>query len=445
MQYNAAAVTIYPVTASCYPARPRQTVECMADRSRLLDLFVPAGCAVAGVLMFSEQWQALGGAMGGVIGGGLRWLVGSETVAKHVSPKTPSSSSRRDEGEVLSSLPVALLTLDDSGVVTSATPEALRLLARQVEGQHISIVFRTPSILAAVDAALNNGTTDSFDFRVNRPRQMILTATIRVLPPGGQGRIVVMLEDNTSRVRIEDARSDFVANASHELRTPLAAISGLVETLQGPAKNDPEAQEKFLALIAKQTRRMTRLANDLLSLSRIEADENILPTAEQDIVAILDDALAAIEPVAKAEQASVEPDIPPSLPKVHGSRDELTQVFVNLIENAIKYAGESSPVRVSARIDGSDLRVSVADDGPGIAPEDIPRITERFYRVDPADSRARGGTGLGLAIVKHIVSRHRGSLDIVSELGNGTEFTVTLPIVQSVERLNELAAQPPQS
>lgn len=412
---------------------PEQTVETMADKARLIDLLLPVGCVACGVLFLPTEMKAVGALAGGLLGTGLCWLIRSNDAADRAPDKAPSALSAKDKASVLAAVPIPLLVLDANGVVKTATSEAAQLLGREVERQHISTVFRAPPILAAVERALKHGTEGSVEFRINRPRQMALTATIRALRKDAAGCVVLMLQDNTNRVRIEDARSDFVANASHELRTPLAAISGLVETMQGPAKNDPAAQERFLGLIAKQTHRMTRLANDLLSLSRVEADENILPTTEQDIAEILWEALAAIAPVAEAANAQIETDIAAALPKVRGSREELTQVFVNLLENAIKYAGDDGPMRVSAHSDGSVLKVKVSDCGPGINPESIPRLTERFYRVDPTDSRTRGGTGLGLAIVKHIVSRHRGSLDITSKLGNGSEFTVTLPILQSVD------------
>jgi len=221
-------------------------------------------------------------------------------------------------------------------------------------------------------------------------------------------------------------RADFVANVSHELRTPLTSVVGFIETLRGPARGDIDAQDRFLDLMEGQSNRMTRIVNDLLSLSRIEMNEHTAPSDDvplRQIIATVADLLA---PQANDRDVVIELDLDALEGTVIGHPDELTQLFQNLIENAIKYGGRGSTVRVSAKVVENIASISVIDEGEGIPREHIPRLTERFYRVDTARSREMGGTGLGLAIVKHIANRHRGELTIQSEPGVGSTFTVTL-------------------
>jgi two-component system phosphate regulon sensor histidine kinase PhoR len=236
-------------------------------------------------------------------------------------------------------------------------------------------------------------------------------------------------------------RADFVANASHELRTPLSSLLGFIETLRGPARDDPEARERFLAIMHEQATRMARLVDDLLSLSRIEMNEHVPPTGRVDVADALRRAVDTLLLKAAARGMRIEIDAPADLPPVTGEADEIAQVLQNLIDNAIKYGRPNSTVRVAVgrsnrALPGgsgggdatageeSAIAVSVRDEGEGIARQHLPRLTERFYRVDTARSRAAGGTGLGLAIVKHIMNRHRGALEIDSELGRGSTFTV---------------------
>ena len=252
---------------------------------------------------------------------------------------------------------------------------------------------------------------------------------------------LIGLRELTEQLMIERMRSDFVANASHELRTPLAALSGFIETLAGPARDDPDARERFLETMAAEAARMTRLVNDLLSLSRIEPSEHQPPSDR------VDSSIACLETVVRhaagvrrgAATSSLDQRWPDQLPAIAGDRDQLIQLLTNLIDNAIKYGGEGGRVTIACEhlaaaphgagpLSGRPaVRVVVEDRGPGIAREHLPRVTERFFRVDPARSRQLGGTGLGLAIVKHIVRRHRGHLAIDSELGRGTTVTVYLP------------------
>jgi two-component system phosphate regulon sensor histidine kinase PhoR len=246
--------------------------------------------------------------------------------------------------------------------------------------------------------------------------------------------VVLRIRDLTALRRAEELRADFVANASHELRTPLAAVTGFIDTLRGHAKDDKPARERFLEIMSVEAGRMRRLIDDLLSLTRIELNEHNPPAGEVDVVAVAHEAVAPLTPLAESDRIRLH--IEPHEPLiVVGDRDELTQVFQNLIHNAIKYGREDGDVRVrfgrgeplSKRESAGMVFVAVEDQGEGIPREAIPRLTERFYRVDVKRSRERGGTGLGLAIVKHILNRHQGRLQIESTPGEGSTFTVFLP------------------
>jgi two-component system phosphate regulon sensor histidine kinase PhoR len=237
----------------------------------------------------------------------------------------------------------------------------------------------------------------------------------------------VLLHDLTAIKRTEQMRADFVANASHELRTPLAAVSGFIDTLRGHARDDEKAREQFLGIMSVEAQRMRRLIEDLLSLTRIELNEHVPPSAQVDLEAVIRSAAAALAPLARTENITVEISVEPGLPPIVGDRDELTQLFQNLMHNAIKYGRSNGHVWVTLTAKDGMVRISVRDDGEGIPREAIPRLTERFYRVDVKRSREKGGTGLGLAIVKHIVNRHNGRLQIESEAGVGSTFTVVFP------------------
>jgi two-component system phosphate regulon sensor histidine kinase PhoR len=241
--------------------------------------------------------------------------------------------------------------------------------------------------------------------------------------------VLVLLRDLTQQQQIERMRADFVANASHELRTPLASVIGFIETLKGAARDDPEARARFLDLMQAQADRMRRLVDDLLSLSRIEMNAHRRPTDTVELGSTARQAIELLATVAEAAGVQVRLQCPEPV-TVAGDRDELLQVVANLVENAVKYAASGKNVDVAVGREGEMATVAVTDYGPGIAPEHIPRLTERFYRVSVKDSRARGGTGLGLAIVKHILNRHRGKLRIESRRGHGSTFTVLLPAIR---------------
>ena len=243
--------------------------------------------------------------------------------------------------------------------------------------------------------------------------------------------VLMVFHDLTPLRRAEEMRADFVANASHELRTPLAALSGFIETLQGSARDDAKARERFLAIMQEQARRMARLIDDLLSLSRIELNAHRRPDTLVDLVPIVRQVADGLETLARDRGVTVHVEAPTKL-TIPGDHDELVRVFENLVENALKYGAAGKRVDITLRpaisAEGeAEAQVDVRDYGPGIAPEHLPRLTERFYRVDVRESRAQGGTGLGLALVKHILNRHRGRLSIDSTPGAGATFTVQLP------------------
>jgi two-component system phosphate regulon sensor histidine kinase PhoR len=248
-----------------------------------------------------------------------------------------------------------------------------------------------------------------------------------------------VLSDRSRERALERMRADFVANASHELRTPLAGLIGFIETLRGPASDDPPAQQRFLGIMAEQAERMNRLIDDLMSLSRIELTEHQPPAERVDLADLVEGVLAGFEPRIASQHVTLTLDLPQNLPTITADADQLAQVASNLVDNALKYGKPGGVLLVTIALTEpggrwparAGLVLSVRDDGRGIAREHLPRLTERFYRVDKARSRtgtAPSGTGLGLAIIKHILNRHRGQLGIESEVGKGSVFSVWLPI-----------------
>jgi two-component system phosphate regulon sensor histidine kinase PhoR len=331
---------------------------------------------------------------------------------------------------LLAAVPIPALLVGGNERVTACNAGAEQLFGR-IAGQHYVTVLRQPVLLDCVEAALKSGLRQSAAF-LTRDGERDVTYTAVAAPAGAAGEVLLSLEDVSHVQAASEMRRDFVANVSHELRTPLTALIGFIETLQGPARDDAAARERFLGIMSREAGRMSRLIDDLLSLSRVEAEERVRPTGRVDVALLLRSAAATLEPVAAeaGAQVTLEGAEPPA--GAPGDADQLLQVFTNLMENAIKYGG--GQVRVTLeRLDhepslrGPALRVEVADDGEGIDPLQIPRLTERFYRIDSHRSREMGGTGLGLAIVKHIVNRHRGRLRIDSRRGQGSRFAVTLP------------------
>ncbi len=393
---------------------------------------------------------------------------------------------------ILDALHDPLVLMDAERQVTRANLAARDLFGDKVLGRDLASTLRNPNVLEAVDSVLRGGASRVIEFTLPVPVERTFEAQVKPFqrslpsadppldpaahplagePPAAVATVarmaILTLHDVTAARRSEQMRADFIANASHELRTPLSSLLGFIETLRGPARDDAEAQERFLSIMHDQASRMTRLVNDLLSLSRIELDEHMPPSGRVDVLEELENVMAALE--LKAAQRRIRlrldspaPALPGGLPRVIGDEDQLTQVFQNLVSNAIKYTREGTDVTVAvALVDGAAVgfagvpsvarrggrggtamvSVSVRDQGEGIARTHLPRLTERFYRVDAARSRAMGGTGLGLAIVKHILNRHRGRLTIESEVGVGSAFTVYLPAAdRSADRATDAAA-----
>ena len=351
---------------------------------------------------------------------------------------------RRTMGEAdesgLDNLPDPLLMLDHDRRVVRANNAARELLGPNPVGRDLASVLRNPALLQGVDQVLHGAAKANVEFSFHAPVERNFSTRIaRIAPPESEGPcIVIALYDVTAIQRAEKMRSDFIADASHELRTPLSVLLGCIQTLRGSARDDPEAQAEFFGLMQGHAERMSRLVDDLLSLSRIELNEHTVPTDLIDIAAILGEVGESLGFKAKSRGMSIEFDCDPRLPTITGEREDLAQVFENLIDNAVKYGAANTPIGVTARLVTKDIppslpgvaeciAVAVADQGEGIPIEHQPRLTERFYRIDTARSRELGGTGLGLAIVKHVVNRHRGALTITSDPGEGSIFTVYLP------------------
>jgi two-component system phosphate regulon sensor histidine kinase PhoR len=339
---------------------------------------------------------------------------------------------------IVDGLPDPLIALDRQRRIVRTNRAAALLLGNIGPERDVATVLRQPQLLAAIDALLETGPDGNFarpdqsavELVLAGPPELDMIAHLRRLPrAAADGSLaLVVLHDTTALRRAERMRADFVANASHELKTPIAGLAGFIETLRGPARDDASARERFLGIMGEQADRMRRLVDDLLMLSRIEQHEHARPDAAVDLGRVLRSVLDLLQLKAASRSVRIELDLDPALPRAVGDSDELTIVFQNLVDNAIKYSRPSTAVRVTARPAGIDrIAVAVGDEGDGIPAAHLPRLTERFYRVDTARSRQLGGTGLGLAIVKHVVNRHRGRLDIQSTPGKGSTFTVFLP------------------
>ena len=338
---------------------------------------------------------------------------------------------------VLDVLDEPILLLDAGRTIVHANDASQKLLALSSDsllvGQNFVRVLRNPEALRCVDAVLSGQKRAQTSFELDIPHRATMRLNALALETNSPA-VAVSLKDETALLQAAQMRSDFVANVSHELRSPLTTLSGIIETLQGNAKDDPEAQQRFLKIMQSEAGRMDRLIGDLISLSRVEEEERVRPTESVDLVEVAWSVVSSLKE--RSEAADREFDFQPEQEKcfVVGDSDQLTQVFQNLLENAVKYSKSGGRVTLkieskksAPRFNSTVWAVSVSDEGEGIDPEHLPRLTERFYRIDSGRSRTMGGTGLGLAIVKHILSRHRGRLHIASAQGEGVTMTALIP------------------
>jgi two-component system phosphate regulon sensor histidine kinase PhoR len=364
------------------------------------------------------------------------WRLNNATTAREdvrgVNPVETAAVSA-----VVAGMPDPAVLLDRAGRVIHLNTAAAELAPALRKNELAQFALRSPEIITALREAIATSEPRRATYLdhvpVDRWMELIITPVPVPSAFGGTDKCMLMtFHDQTPLRRVEEMRADFVANASHELRTPLAALSGFIDTLQGPAKEDAKARERFLSIMHAQATRMARLIDDLLSLSRVELSAHVRPDTSIDIVPIIRQVADGLEPLARERQVLVEIDLPEKQVAIAGDREELLRLFENLIENALKYGASGGKVIVSlsAATSGEgapEVRVMVRDFGPGIAPEHLPRLTERFYRVDVGDSRSQGGTGLGLSLVKHILNRHRGRLLIESVPKHGATFTACFP------------------
>jgi two-component system phosphate regulon sensor histidine kinase PhoR len=343
--------------------------------------------------------------------------------------------------DLIAALPDPTVLLDPDGRVVAMNASASAIAPALRRGEPASLALRIPEVIDAIRRAALGRKPERAEFAERVPSERWFEVFVTPLRTDGAAstrtRLLLTFRDLTPIRRVEEMRVDFVANASHELRTPLAALSGFIETLKGPARNDTAARERFLDIMEAQAKRMARLIDDLLSLSRIELAAHVRPETPVELVPIVRQVIDALQMLARDRGVAVTVDAPKEPLIVSGSRDELTRVFENLVENALKYGASGKRVEITlsrafAVSGGEEAVAAVRDHGPGISAEHLPRLTERFYRVDVTESREQGGTGLGLALVKHIMNRHRGRLTIESRPGEGATFTVRLPISTGV-------------
>ncbi len=338
--------------------------------------------------------------------------------------------------EVLAALPLPALVVDQTERIVAINPGAQALVGVTAMGRHFITVLRQPSVVEAVENCLRDGDQILAQFLTGQ-NDSDTTYEVSVAPVGQSGMVMVGFKDVTHVTAAEVMRRDFVANVSHELRTPLTSLMGFIETLRGPARDDAAARERFLSIMSGEAERMNRLVGDLLSLSRVESEERVRPRSLVDLQQILNATMRNIKPLADEAQVALKNEAGQEALMIVADADQLQQVFTNLVENAIKYGGPNKTVTVTTYLSARDpllrgpaVRVAVRDEGPGIDPAHLPRLTERFYRIDSHRSRALGGTGLGLAIVKHILNRHRGRLKVESQVGKGSIFNVLLPLAE---------------
>ena len=349
---------------------------------------------------------------------------------------------------ILKALSNPVLLIDGENTIVTANDAAKTLLGDEIEGRTLALALRQPEVLDAVKDVLGGEYRRSARVSILTSFRRSFDIQVATLEAAAQSdaEAVLIMHDMTAVRNAEQMHADFVANVSHELRSPLSALVGFIETLRGPARDDQSARDRFLDIMDSESKRMARLIDDLLSLSRVEANEHVLPDGQIDLRALLAGVTDTLSTRADSRSITILFDRVGASVFAPGDWDELTEVFHNLIDNSIKYCPEHTKVTVEIdeieripEIGLPGVFIAIADEGEGIPAEHLPRLTERFYRVDKGRSRTMGGTGLGLAIVKHIVNRHRGRLTVDSALGQGTVFKVFLPSVREMAESDDLS------
>ena len=341
------------------------------------------------------------------------------------------------EPSYLQAIPDPIILLDSDRKIVFFNNAASKIFNVQIHFDLVSTI-RDPVLLRSVDEVLAKRISVGASLVLFNPVK--LTYQVRVIPVSlatnsADMRVLLLFNDISSEIVVEKIRQDFVDNVSHELRSPISSLIGFIETIQGPAKDDAESQKKFLSIMMSEAQRMSRMVEDLLSLSRLETIERMRPDETADVTNLISTTSELFARQAQNRSMNIKLDMDVNLPSIQGDADELLQVFNNLVDNAIKYGREKTNILIKMRfidripdIGDAGISIVVENQGDGINPEEIPRLTERFYRTDKGRSRELGGTGLGLAIVKHIINRHRGRLVINSNLNDKTTFTVFLPL-----------------
>jgi len=329
-------------------------------------------------------------------------------------------------------VPLPVVVIGAAQTLLAVNDPARRLLGDHIIGRHYITALRQPGLLEIIETVAQTGQERNGVY-LSEEAGRDTTFEVHICPAGQS--LVLTFIDMSAQEEAGQMRRDFVANVSHELRTPLTALLGFIETLRGNARGDPDAQERFLSIMEREANRMTQIVEDLLSLSRVEAEQRVRPMEQVGIASVVASTLAELEPLIEASSVEVQFADQSDGQTIPADPAQIGQVLSNLIVNALKYAGTGERIDISLsaptdekRLRARGVRLTVQDYGEGIAEHHLARLTERFYRVDSHRSRAVGGTGLGLAIVKHIINRHRGRFEIESVLGKGTKATVILPL-----------------
>jgi len=412
--------------------RPR-----LSPNQALIVGIAPALCLLAALAIFGVIGLLPAAVTIGALCVGVIWFSRFNARDQSVAPKVADRSQSPIPQHFLENLPDPVILLNGAREIAAINRPARGLLGVGMLGRDLALTLRHPDVLAAVETVFSGAPSIVEEITLPVPVPRTYTISVSGLADTGEPaapRALLVLHDETRAKRAEQSRADFVANASHELRSPLASLIGFIETLRGHASDDPEARKRFLEVMNNEAQRMARIVDDLMSLSRVEINEHVPPRDAVDLADVVEGVANALAVRAERKSMEIVVDSLEAVPRVSGDADQLTQVFHNLVDNAVKYGREGTSIRITGQtverlpgVDVNGVSVAVADQGKGISSIHLPRLTERFYRVDEGRSRQLGGTGLGLAIAKHIVNRHRGRLMIESREGVGSTVTVFLP------------------